>query len=426
MFNQHYEPRYKKKSKIWKYVKRVITIFFLIFLIFFLTSYFYVRGFERKIQSGKAVEKARKELSTPVPTRPTNILILGTDAREKFERGRSDTIIIASIHPGKKRAVLISIPRDLRVKIPGYGYNKINSAYALEGPSLTIQTVEKYSGLEIHHFAVVDFRGFARIVDALGGVTLNVEKRMVDPRNKIYLSPGERLLNGEEALGYVRFRKDPKGDFGRIERQQKFFRALLDKALNLSSVLKIPRLASIVSENLSTNMSVREMVSLARPFLSIKQEDVKTIMLPGEPKNIHGSSYVIPDQEKIDEIFYWVKKECTLPKEEIQLSEIKIEIRNGCGKAGWAKTVGEKLKAIGFKIKKMGDASSYDFKKTLIYYTESTEDGREKAEKVKKILGLGKILLRSQKDFLGDVLVVLGEDSLKERVFQLDESSAKK
>ncbi|MFC2316563.1 MAG: LCP family protein, partial [Selenomonas massiliensis] len=196
------------------------------------------------------------------------IMIMGVDERAD-DVGRSDTLMVATIDPVKNEAALLSIPRDTRVAIPRYGYDKINAAYAYGGEKLTQRTVEDFLGIRIDHYIIINTHAFQKIIDAIGGIDINVEKRMYyeDPWDDdgglvIDLAPGEQHMNGAQAIQYVRYR-DGEGDVGRIVRQQHFMRALFAQLL---SPQVLPHLAAVVDEVKSaveTDLSTRQLFTLA-------------------------------------------------------------------------------------------------------------------------------------------------------------------
>ncbi|MBQ5860328.1 MAG: LCP family protein, partial [Selenomonadales bacterium] len=167
------------------------------------------------------------------PLKPVNVLVLGVDIREG-DIGRSDTIFVMSLNREKNVATMLSIPRDSYVPIPGRGWDKINHAYAYGKGKLTRRTVENLLNIEIDYLVEVDRKGVEKMIDAIGGVEIDVEKRMYyeDPWDDdgglvIDLEPGLQTLDGEEAVQYVRYR-DKEGDIGRARRQQKFLAAAMD------------------------------------------------------------------------------------------------------------------------------------------------------------------------------------------------------
>ena len=227
------------------------------------------------------------------------ILLVGADSRTSSDVGRSDTIILAFLDKKNKKVNLLSVLRDTYVTIPSSGERtKINHSYAYGGVPLLESTLEKNLGIEVDHYVQVDFAGFANLVDAVGGVTINVEKRMSTPEEGIDLQAGEQTLDGEDALGYVRFRKDGLGDVGRVERQQKFMKALMDEVLQGSSIFKIPTFISIFNKNVKTDLTTSEIFGLANTYRSMQADGLATYSLPGTADYINGVSYWIVDKEQ--------------------------------------------------------------------------------------------------------------------------------
>ncbi|MGI6713144.1 MAG: LCP family protein [Bacillota bacterium] len=219
------------------------------------------------------------------------ILVMGSDKRQE-EHARSDTILVVFLDTKEKNIKIINIPRDTYVRIPGKRINtKINHAYAYGGITMAKDTVENFLDTKIDRYIEMDFQGFTSLIDALGGITYNVEKRMYYPAENIDLQPGLQTLNGEKALGYVRYRSDGKGDIGRIERQQKFLPVLADRVLSLSTLWKIPKLIGIFQENVETDFTVGHMLMLANVFRNFDPAGIETYMVPGEPEYINGVSY---------------------------------------------------------------------------------------------------------------------------------------
>ena len=228
------------------------------------------------------------------------VLILGVDRRDG-DVGRSDTMMVAAIDKDKKNAALLSVPRDTRVAIEGNGYEKINHAYAYGGHKLSQQAVEQLLGHPIDHYVIIDTKAFSRIIDALDGVDINVEKRMYyeDPWDDngglvIDLYPGEQHLNGEKAIQYVRYR-DGEGDIGRIGRQQKFMKAVLAKIVSPSVLPRLPKLVEEIRSALQTDMSLTELLEFAGMIKDVHDTGLTAQMVPGQPAYIKDVSYWIPD-----------------------------------------------------------------------------------------------------------------------------------
>jgi LCP family protein required for cell wall assembly len=236
-----------------------------------------------------------------------SVLIIGTDQRDR-EATRADTLILAVFDKKDREVHLFSLPRDTRAEIPGRRTEKLNHAYAYGGGELTKQTVEKLLDFQLDGFISTNFAGFANIVDIIGGIELEVERRMYYPDEGINLFPGLQKLSGADALAYVRFRSDALGDVGRMERQQKFLKVLAEHLLDVSHVLKIPSMVREFNSNVATDMSVREMVAIANLLRSVKIQNLSSQTLPGEPVWINRVNYWQLDQAKtkklLDEILH--------------------------------------------------------------------------------------------------------------------------
>lgn len=227
-----------------------------------------------------------------------NILLLGVDQREK-EHARADTIMVAFVDLKAPQVKILSVPRDTYVAIPGHGSTKINHAHAYGGAELVRETAEDLLGVPIDRYLELNFVSFKEIIDTLGGIQIDVEKRMDYPPEDINLKPGLQVLNGYDALGYVRYRGDAMADISRIGRQQKFLLAVVDQALKPENILKIPAVVEKVSGNLHTNLTPQEMLAMGQTMSSLSSSQVEGQMIPGTPARIGGVDYWNPDQEKL-------------------------------------------------------------------------------------------------------------------------------
>jgi len=261
------------------------------------------------IDSGNAGAPTAAETPNPpdvgtVPGFPPAVLLIGVDARQEGEPCRSDAIIAAFFDREGKRVDLLSVPRDTYAEIPGYGKDKINHAHAYGGPGLLLEAVNAFLGTRIDKYVEVDFRGFVEAVDALGGVDIEVEKRMYYPEEGIDLQSGLQHLDGRAALGYVRFRHDPQGDITRIERQQKFLKAMLDQALKLYNLPRVPYLVAKLSGYFKTNLSFTEMVGMALFLRDIGSSAVVAHTVPGKAEFFNGASYWVADRRGLKEVLH--------------------------------------------------------------------------------------------------------------------------
>lgn len=248
--------------------------------------------------------------------RPLNVLVLGVDQ----DKTRTDVVILAHWEPRYNQLSLVSLPRDTRVEIPCPRENKeclspdkLAHAHAYgtgpnadRGPELVKATVERFLGIRVDHYVRLDFAGFEKAVDALGGVTIDVEKNLDydDPYQNlhIHLKAGKQKLDGKRALHYVRFRNDELGDIGRIQRTQKFFFALLQSAREQGALGKLPSLAANLLPYVKTDLDTGSAVALARAAQHLTPESLRTVSLPGEPKWEHNLWFWVADEAKKQEI----------------------------------------------------------------------------------------------------------------------------
>jgi polyisoprenyl-teichoic acid--peptidoglycan teichoic acid transferase len=240
------------------------------------------------------------EPAAPPSPPPRHILVLGVDERE-YDVGRSDTMILARLEPESGTLRLLSIPRDTMVRIPGYGPDKANSAYAYGGPALAKETVARLIGQPVDYYVKVNLLGFRHLVDLMGGIEYTVEKRMhyVDPYDDLVidLKPGRQVLDGRKAEQYVRYRHDAIGDdVGRVERQQALLKAALQQALTAQNLPRIPSLVYTAIRYVDTDIPVAEQVRLLNAFLTARERRVEQAVIPGAGDYVDGISYFLPDE----------------------------------------------------------------------------------------------------------------------------------
>jgi LCP family protein required for cell wall assembly len=369
------------------------------------------------------------------PGTARNILVLGSDRRDVVESGqrkerqfrggsnsgrRADTILLIHIPPDQKSATVLSFPRDLRVKIPGEsGMHKINGAYNF-GANRMIETVKLHTGLPIHNYVEINFASFQKIVDAVGGVRLCV-KRAYDDRQSglIIKKPGCYNFNGSLALSYVRMRKsDPRGDFGRIDRQQQFMRVLMKKVTNIGFLFDLPRLfrlSSAVSKGLvtDTELSLGVMRGVAEKMAGFKQSNVDFRVVPSFADSIGGVSYVIEKTAEARALYKALLNDTTLPdygKTGASLpkpGDITMRILNGTRTDGLAGFYRDKLRDLGFKVRGTSNAPRRDYAKTVIYYNSGLD--AKAALVAEQFPGAEIREAESAQDV--DIIVIVGADS---------------
>ncbi|OUM93700.1 MAG: transcriptional regulator [Thermobacillus sp. ZCTH02-B1] len=250
------------------------------------------------------------EVAAAAADRPFTLLLLGIDSR-KGERGRSDALIVTVVRPRDAALLIVSIPRDTRVEIPGRKKpDKIAHAYAYGGAALAVETVEKFLGLRIDHYASINFRGFREAIDAIGGIRLPVEKDLVndDPGHEHFVvKAGQPFYNGEDALNYVRFREDAGGDASRARRQQIFLRAILDRASEIGEWRRIPELIDIMGNNFATDIPPDEMVRLAERMIAAGPHPVHSHTLKGAGRMEDGIWYFFADERDAERAKAWIR-----------------------------------------------------------------------------------------------------------------------
>jgi LCP family protein required for cell wall assembly len=252
--------------------------------------------------------KLHRYLSKVNGGEPENILILGSDKRANLadDPGRSDTTILLRLDPDREAIAVMSIPRDLKVEIPGYGTNKFNAAYTFGGPKLTLQLVKELTGLQINHVVNVDFLGFVRAVDAIGCVYTDVDRRYyhsnvgvpaAEQYSEINIKPGYQLLCGKKALEYVRYRHTDT-DIVRSARQQDFLSSARERVPISKLVLGQNDLVDIFTKYTTSDISDTEtMLQVLKLFIASRNAAIKEVHFPAEL----GPSYVYASSEAIHE-----------------------------------------------------------------------------------------------------------------------------
>ena len=264
-----------------------------------------------------------------------NILVLGVDERAD-DVGRSDTSFVVTLDTEAKKITVLSFPRDSRVKIAGHGWDKFNHAFAFGGLPLSKSTAENLLGVSIHYTVTIDFKGFMRMIDALGGITIDVEKRMrySDPYDDdgglvIDLYPGVQRLSGKEAIKYVRYR-DEEGDIGRVARQQKFLKALLKELASPQTVVRLPELAKEFYGAVKTDMPLSKILKLLPAVQEAASSGLATATVPGAPLWIKEVSYWQPNitelRLKVAQIQGFTNDESYMKKSEQLAREYKQAI----------------------------------------------------------------------------------------------------
>jgi len=304
-------------------------------------------------------------------TERVNILLLGIDKRpdEPVEGTRTDTIIVVSLDPVQHSAVMLSFPRDLWVSIPGYGQQRINVAHAVGGPELTVKTLEANFGLHIDYWARIDFDGFRKIVDTLGGVVVDVERPIKDDEyptedygyKRIYIPAGPQLMDGQTALEYARSRHS-ENDFGRAHRQQRVLLAMRDRAMTLHMLPRVPALVSQAQSTVATDLSTSQIIGLARLAQDLDPSKVSSVVFDvryADPFiGPDGANLLAPNRAAIERVLARVQagQEPEPPR---------LEVLNGSTVQGLAARTADALRRD-YEIARVAPADRTDYQQTEI------------------------------------------------------------
>jgi LCP family protein required for cell wall assembly len=336
-----------------------------------------------RIQSARAGQKCDPTVCVQIQnndprcfTKVCNYLVLGVDSRAGLTKSEeaaagnvtgssgernSDTMMLVHLNLVKNHTTIVSIPRDLYVDIPGYGYNKINSAYS-HGPGVVVKTVEKLTGMPINHYVAVNFAGFEGVVNAIGGVTVCIDKPMIDTLAHLDLAKaGCYKLEGTEALSFVRARHvqgDLIPDFSRIERQQVFFRAMLNKMISAGSLFHIRTLFSAIKHNVTIDqkLNVYTLQDLLNRLDSVGQTGVDFRAVPAVPFTQNGIDYVRALQPETTELFNRIKNDQplyqlgkALPLTGMSPATVRVQVFD-LNSGGKAQQVASYLSRAGFNV----------------------------------------------------------------------------
>ena len=252
-------------------------------------------------RSNRQIDRETRAQLTPdsgaIWRKGTTILLLGVDSKAG-EPARSDTILLMRFNPGSRTVNQLSIPRDTRVGLPNDTYDKINAAMFWGGPSMAIQTVKEYLGIDVNHVMVVNFQGFPRLVNAVGGIDIDVPKTVSTVAGSqgrvVTFEEGKNHMDGKNAMLYVRIRY-ADDDIHRAERQQQFVQALQERVAQPSNIRNLPEIGKRFMSGIATDITTNEMLQLG--FLKWRAKGGRKVVLVGEPGWDGGVSYIYPPSE---------------------------------------------------------------------------------------------------------------------------------
>ena len=366
------------------------------------------------------VPQALLDTPTPEITEPFNLAIFGSDARNPSDNDLTDTIIVARIDPRARQVWMVSIPRDTRVELPGHGASKINAAYVHGGPEMAIQALEDVSGQDMDYFITINFWGFESIIDAMGGVEIDVPIAINDPRadftpdgSASRIAPGLQTLDGAHALTFVRHRDGyTDGDIGRTRAQQLFFRAIIEQMTDVP-LMQIPGIANSLADNVKTNLTPLQLLQLGRSMRGTSPDNFYATTLPGEWR----SPFIWIDEAGAAEVwrnFGVAPFESDEDDEGIQgfnisPSEVTLTVRNGTTTVGLAAQASSVLRARGFVVEDIGNTGNQTaYKENMVVFN----DNRQAAELVAQFMpeATRVVQARGMFHFDTEVLVILGTE----------------
>ena len=378
-------------------------------------------------------------LRLPELTRPVNILVLGvkvlgSDLGEtpdpanngydpvvnSFE-GLSDTMLLLRFNPQTKKLIVLSIPRDTRTNIDGYGTTKINAANAYGGPALSARAVSNLLGnIRIDRYVRINVQGVEKLIDALGGVTLYVpyEMKYKDDTQHLYIDfkPGKQHLNGPQTQNLLRFRHDKLGDIGRVQRQQMVMRALAEQALNPKTLGRIPQILSVIRSHIDTNLTVEELMALVNFGVKNNRSNIQMLMIPGaftDPSE--EASYWLPNRRGIERLVSQYFSNDDTEKSDrrtVNTRSLRIAVQDSTGEPEAAEALVAKLKEEGYRNAFVGEAWSEPLSETRIVAQQGDD---EAAQAIRESLKFGEVRVESTGNIQSDITIKIGKDWLQKQ-----------
>jgi LCP family protein required for cell wall assembly len=334
-------------------------------------------------------------------------------------------MILVSIDPVAKSAALVSLPRDMWVNIPGCtaragcsgGQQRINVAHAVGGPDLAVQTVSADFSVPIQYYARVDFHGFQQMVDAVGGVVIDVGWPVKDDEyptpdygyQRIYFGPGPQLMSGDQALQYARSRHGTS-DFARAGRQQQVIVAVRNRVLQLNMLSRAPELLGIAQKSVATNLTPVQMLGLAKVVSQIDRSRINDLVIDGNYVRpfvgSDGSDLLDPNIPAIRRAIASAEKTAAHPE-----LRAKVEVLNGSGTAGLGQKAADLLTAQGFNVVNVAPAERSDYRSSLVQVLGVDNTGA--AQAVASVLKMPETAIVSgdpPPDASADIRIVVGQD----------------
>lgn len=395
----------------------------------------------------------------PELDRPVNVLVLGIKVISSDLEGRgikykkedvgylhlvnsfdglSDSMLLLRFDPKQEKVSVLSIPRDTRVYIDGHGVRKINHANEYGGPALAAATAsELLGGINVDRYVRVNVQGIEKLIDALGGVTVNVPKDMKynDFSQHLYidLKKGVQHLNGDKAMQFLRFRYDGYGDISRVQRQQMLMRSAVEQTLKPATVVKIPQILSVIQSHLDTNLTVKELMALANFASQTDRANVQMMMLPGDfNSGDEPVSYWLPDHQRINQL---MTSHFNLPANQLEFDDLhnqyaavdshlrnprmRIAVQNSTEDQQILQSALDTLREAGYQ-RVFATKNWQDPLPITRVIAQSGDDAA--AKEVKSILGVGEVVVESTGELQSDITIQIGRDWQKhlKKLMELD------
>ncbi|MBE9198516.1 MULTISPECIES: LCP family protein [unclassified Nodularia (in: cyanobacteria)] len=360
-------------------------------------------------------------LPSDILNTPTELQNLGYQAQVNSFDGLADVMILIKFDPATKRIAMLSIPRDTRTEVIGYGVKKLNAANVDGGPALTAKSVSHLLGdVAIDRYIRINVLGVGKLIDALGGVTVHVPKdlKYQDDSQHLYinLKAGQQHLNGDQALQLLRFRHDELGDIGRVQRQQMLIRALMDQTLNPATVAQLPQVLNVVKENIDTNLTIEELLALAGFGVRTNRANMHMFMLPGRfsQPDEYIASYWIPNETGISRMMsqhFGVELTSQLRDVNVRSLRVFIQDSTGSDRSELIPLI-RSLEEFGYRKIQISPPWSEPLQVSNIIAQQG--DG-ENAELIRNALGFGEVRVESTGIIDSDVTIQLGRDWLQQK-----------
>jgi len=379
---------------------------------------------------------SRTSLRLPELTRPVNILVmgikvissdldnpppetqnLGYHALVNSFEGLSDTMLLLRFNPEAQKIAVLSIPRDTRTYVEGVGMTKINAANVEGGPALSAKTAsELLSGVGIDRYIRINVQGVEKLVDALGGVTVYVPRDMKyqDDSQHLYinLKAGKQHLNGNQVQQFLRFRYDKYGDIGRIQRQQMVMRALMEQALNPTTLARMPKILSVIQSHIDTNLTVEELLALVGFGVKTERSQVQMLMVPGDfsGNGQREVSYWLPNRRRIQTMMAQHFDQGLDGGQANDPAYMRVAIQDSTGNIRAVQSLIEKLREAGYQNVYVDEPWPEPLRVTHLVAQQGDGDS---AQAIKRSLGFGEVRVESTGNLVSDITIQLGEDWLQ-------------